>query len=212
MKITFTGLASFVATFGVLSFVVLVLAIGTDFWYIIDTSKRENSSSESLSSHSGLWRTCNFHNQCWPFMNPFGAGRNLSESQRQILNMQGTFIVLLPLSVIVLFIGGMLGFISMLARAYMLLLLTGVLLLLSFHSHSMLSLAGICVYMAYSAAAFKEAVDISGHKTLEDIEIYFGWSLILASVSFVGELCTAVAFLLTSARVSQLTNQEEHEF
>lgn len=77
---------------------------------------------------------------------------------------------------------------------------------------AMLSLAGICVYMAYSAAAFKEAVDISGHKTLEDIEIYFGWSLILASVSFVGELCTAVAFLLSSARVSQLTNQEEHEY
>ncbi|KAK2916244.1 hypothetical protein Q8A67_000618 [Cirrhinus molitorella] len=122
--------------------------------------------------------------------------------------MQGTFIVLLPLSVIVLFIGGMLGFISMLARAYLLLLLTGVLLLFG----AMLSLAGICVYMAYSAAAFKEAVDISGHKTLEDIEIYFGWSLILASVSFVGELCTAVAFLLTSARVSQLTSQEEHEY
>ncbi len=44
-------------------------------------------------------------------------------------DMQGTFIVLLPLSVILLFIGGMLGFISMLARAYLLLLLTGVLLL-----------------------------------------------------------------------------------
>ncbi len=73
-------------------------------------------------------------------------------------------------------------------------------------------MAGICVYMAYSAAAFKEAVDISGLKTLEDIEIYFGWSLILASVSFVGELCTAVAFLLTSVRLSQLTNQEEHEY
>ncbi|XP_067230114.1 transmembrane protein 114 isoform X3 [Chanodichthys erythropterus] len=181
MKVTFTGLASFVATFGVLSFVGLVLAIGTDFWYIIDTSKRENSSSVSLSTHSGLWRTCNY--------------------------MHGTFIVLLPLSVIVLFVGGMLGFISMLARAYLLLLMTGVLLLFS----AVLSLAGICVYMAYSAAAFKEAVNISGHKTLEDIEIYFGWSLVLASVSFVGELCTAVAFLLTSARVSQLTNQEEDE-
>lgn len=116
MKVTFTCLASFVATFGVLSFVGLVLAIGTDFWYIIDTSKRENSSSVSLSSHSGLWRTCNcklcytllllfleavlfwllggwmklfsltVHNQCWPFMNPFGAARNLSDSQRQILS------------------------------------------------------------------------------------------------------------------------------
>jgi len=115
MKITFKGLASFVATFCVLSFVGLVLAIGTDFWYIIDTSKRENSSSLSLSSHSGLWRTCNckshitcvvlfvwflgfyvdrsmksfsltVHNRCSPFMNPFGAGRNLSDSQRQILS------------------------------------------------------------------------------------------------------------------------------
>ncbi|XP_017210262.1 transmembrane protein 114 [Danio rerio] len=207
MKVTFTGLAGFVAVFGVLSFIGLVLAIGTDFWYIIDTSKRENSSSVSLSSHSGLWRTCNFHNQCWPFMNPFGAGRNLSDSQRQILNMQGTFIILLPLSVILLFVGGMLGFISLLARAYVLLLLTGVLLLFG----AVLSLAGICVYMAYSAAAFREAVDISGHKTLQDIEIYFGWSLILASVSFVGELCTAVAFLLTSVKVSQQTNQEQDE-
>jgi len=44
-------------------------------------------------------------------------------------DMQATFIVLLPLSVIVLFVGGMLGFIGMLARAYLLLLLTGVLLL-----------------------------------------------------------------------------------
>lgn len=26
------------------------------------------------------------HNQCWPFMNPFGAARNLSDSQRQILS------------------------------------------------------------------------------------------------------------------------------
>ncbi|KAG1968264.1 transmembrane protein [Pimephales promelas] len=161
MKITFKGLASFVATFCVLSFVGLVLAIGTDFWYIIDTSKRENSSSLSLSSHSGLWRTCNFNNRCSPFMNPFGAGRNLSDSQRQILTL--------------------------------------------------LSLAGICVYMAHSQAAFKEAVGISGHKSLEDIEIYFGWSLVLASVSFVGQLCTAMAFLLASARVSQLTNQEEDE-
>lgn len=76
---------------------------------------------------------------------------------------------------------------------------------------AVLSLAGICVYMAYSAAAFKEAVVMSGHKTLEDINIYFGWSLVLASVSFVGELSTAIAFLLASARINQLTTQEEDE-
>lgn len=54
-----------------LSFVLLAAAIGTDFWYIIDTERLEKSSprmrdqgpvnrsqSEPLSSHSGLWRTC----------------------------------------------------------------------------------------------------------------------------------------------------------
>ncbi|TRY92883.1 hypothetical protein DNTS_009315 [Danionella cerebrum] len=88
MKVNFASLAGFVAVFGVLSFVCLVVSIGSDFWYIIDTSMRENSSSVSLSSHSGLWRTCNFHNQCWPFMNPFGPGGNLSDTQRQILRVR----------------------------------------------------------------------------------------------------------------------------
>ncbi|XP_030645620.1 transmembrane protein 114 [Chanos chanos] len=205
MRLTWSALAGFVAVFGVVSFVCLVLAIGTDFWYIIDTSKTEHNSSVSLSSHSGLWRTCNFHNQCWPFMNPFGDGKNLTDSQRQILNMHGAFIVLLPLSVIVLFISGMLGFISMLARAYLLLLMTGVLLLFG----ALISLAGICVYMAYSAAAFREAVCITGHKTLEDINISFGWSLVLASLSFIMELCTAVTFLLAASRLGQLRGREQ---
>ncbi|KAL7861299.1 hypothetical protein AOLI_G00176480 [Acnodon oligacanthus] len=47
----------------------LVLAIGTDFWYITDISKRENNSSVSLSSHSGLWRTCNRY--ACPYQTPF---------------------------------------------------------------------------------------------------------------------------------------------
>ncbi|KAL7849676.1 hypothetical protein SRHO_G00190250 [Serrasalmus rhombeus] len=205
MKLTLSTLAAFVASFGVLSFVCLVLAIGTDFWYIIDTSKRENNSSVSLSSHSGLWRTCNLHNQCWPFMNPFRNGRNFTDSQRQILNMQGAFMVLLPLSVIVLFVGGMLGVMSMLARAHPLLLATGLLLMCG----TVFTLAGLCVYVAYSAAAFKEAVCMSGQKTLEDINIYFGWSLVLAAISFISELLTATAFLVASARVGQLTQQDE---
>lgn len=60
-----------------------------------------------------------------------------TDTSRPLLSpdMQGTVIVLLPLSVIVLFVGGMLGFISMLARAYLLLLLTGVLLLFGGEYH-----------------------------------------------------------------------------
>ncbi|XP_066497946.1 transmembrane protein 114 [Hoplias malabaricus] len=208
MRMTLGGLAVFVASFGLLSFVCLVLAIGTDFWYIIDTSKRDNNSSVSLSSHSGLWRTCNFQNQCWPFMNPFRNGGNFTYSQRQILNMQGAFMVLLPLSVILLFIGGMLGVMSILSRALPLLLTTGVLLLCG----AAVTLAGICVYVAYSAAAFKEAVCISGQKTLENINIYFGWSLVLATASFISELLAAGAFLIASARVGQLTRRDEDSY
>ncbi|KAF5895192.1 transmembrane protein, partial [Clarias magur] len=205
MKLTLSRLAAFLASFGLLSLVCLLVAIGSDFWYIIDTSKRASNRSASLSSHSGLWRTCNFLDQCQPFMNPFGNNGNFTDSQKHILNMQATFIVLLPLSVIVLFVGGMMGVMSILARAHRLLLATGLLLL----SGSMITLMGICVYVAYSAAAFREAECISGHKTLEDIEIYFGWSLAFAAMSFITELITAITFLLASARLGQLMRREQ---
>lgn len=60
MKLTLGVLSLFVALMGILSFSFLVVAIGTDFWYLIDASKLEKLSnrSDSLSSHSGLWRTC----------------------------------------------------------------------------------------------------------------------------------------------------------
>ncbi|KAJ8373134.1 hypothetical protein AAFF_G00270980 [Aldrovandia affinis] len=86
MRLTLSALAVFVSIVGVLSFVFLVMAIGTDFWYIIDASKWEHNSSIHLSSHSGLWRTCNSENQCWPFINPFGNTRNFTLSQRQLLS------------------------------------------------------------------------------------------------------------------------------
>lgn len=41
---------------GLLSFCFLSVAIGTDYWYIIDVNKPNSSGSEDYSSHSGLWR------------------------------------------------------------------------------------------------------------------------------------------------------------
>lgn len=71
MRVRLGALAGAAALSGVLSFALLAAAIGTDFWYIIDTERLERSSPgaqdrgptnrsqpESLSSHSGLWRTC----------------------------------------------------------------------------------------------------------------------------------------------------------
>lgn len=39
---------------GLLSFSLLAVAIGTDYWYIINVNN--NTGPEDLSSHSGLWR------------------------------------------------------------------------------------------------------------------------------------------------------------
>ncbi|XP_045572039.1 transmembrane protein 114-like [Salmo salar] len=130
VRLTLGALAVFVAVCGVSSFVLLGVAIGTDYWYLIDVSQRQNNSNLSLSSHSGLWRTCNSQQLCQPFVNPFEGGQNLTDSYRQLLNMHGTFMVLLPLSMIIMVVGGLMGFIGLLARAYLLLLMTGVLLLL----------------------------------------------------------------------------------
>lgn len=68
------------------------------------------------------------------------------------------------------------------------------------------------MYVAYSAAAFREAVHISGQKTLEDLDIYFGWSLAFAAISFITELITAITFLLTSARLGQLMRRDQDRF
>lgn len=51
------GLVVLTAGFtGLLSFSLLAVAIGTDYWYIIDVNKPNYTGSDDLSSRSGLWR------------------------------------------------------------------------------------------------------------------------------------------------------------
>ncbi|XP_030433582.1 transmembrane protein 114 isoform X2 [Gopherus evgoodei] len=162
MEIKLSGLAVFVALAGGLSFISLVVAVGTDFWYIIDASKLErlNNSSAALSSHSGLWRTCRARSKCFPLMNPFWYETiNMTASHKQLL--------------------------------------------------SLVTLTGISVYIAYSAAAFKEALCLLGRNNLlEEVDIKFGWSLLLVWVSFIAEVLTGAAFLL-AARVVGLKQRQE---
>uniref|UniRef100_A0A8B9FM86 Transmembrane protein 114 n=1 Tax=Amazona collaria TaxID=241587 RepID=A0A8B9FM86_9PSIT len=176
------GLSLLLALVGASSFVFLVVAIATDFWYIIDASKLETSrnGTDALSSHSGLWRTCR---------------GELSNS----LFLQHT------ISLILMIFGGMTGFISILARAYLLLLMTGLLFLFG----ALVTLTGISVYIAYSAAAFEEAVCLLRSKDLlVEIDIRFGWSLALVWISFVTEVLTGAVFLL-AARVVGLKQRRE---
>ncbi|XP_017729922.1 PREDICTED: transmembrane protein 114 isoform X3 [Rhinopithecus bieti] len=103
MRVHLGGLAGAAALTGALSFVLLAAAIGTDFWYIIDTERLERSGLgaqdllgsinrsqlEPLSSHSGLWRTCRVQSPCTPLMNPFWLENvTVSESSRQLLKME----------------------------------------------------------------------------------------------------------------------------
>nr|XP_042139497.1 transmembrane protein 114 isoform X2 [Peromyscus maniculatus bairdii] len=99
MRVRLGALAGAAALSGAISFVLLAVAIGTDFWYIIDTERLERNSSgaqdrgpanhsqlEPLSSHSGLWRTCRVQSSCTPLMNPFWQENvTVSDSSRQLL-------------------------------------------------------------------------------------------------------------------------------
>ncbi|XP_059754154.1 transmembrane protein 114 isoform X1 [Balaenoptera ricei] len=220
MRVHLGALAGAAALTGALSFVLLAAAIGTDFWYIIDTERPERSGPgardpaeaanrsqlEPLSSHSGLWRTCRVQSPCAPLMNPFWQENvTFSDSSRQLLTMHGTFAILLPLSLILMVFGGMTGFLSFLLQASLLLLLTGTLFLFG----ALVTLAGISVYIAYSAAAFREALCLLEEKALLDqVDIRFGWSLALGWISFIAELLTGAA-LLAAARVLSLRRRQD---
>ncbi|KAG2455871.1 TM114 protein, partial [Polypterus senegalus] len=74
---------------------------------------------------------------------------------------------------------------------------------------ALVTLAGVSVYVAYSAAAFKEAVCQVGRKALQDIDIRFGWSLALAWISFIAEVLTSIGFLLASRIVGLKRRQQQ---
>ncbi|XP_068381058.1 transmembrane protein 114 isoform X1 [Eschrichtius robustus] len=221
MRVHLGALAGAAALTGALSFVLLAAAIGTDFWYIIDTERLERSGPgardpagaanrsqlEPLSSHSGLWRTCRVQSPCAPLMNPFWQENvTFSDSSRQLLTMHGTFVILLPLSLILMVFGGMTGFLSFLLQASLLLLLTGTLFLFG----ALVTLAGISVYIAYSAAAFREALCLLEEKALLDqVDIRFGWSLALGCISFIAELLTGAAFLAAAHVLSLRRRQDQ---
>ncbi|KAJ3600704.1 hypothetical protein NHX12_031682 [Muraenolepis orangiensis] len=124
---TFRCLSVLVAMLEVSSFVCLVVAVSTDYWYIIDTSRWVNNLSLAQSSHSGLWRVCYEH---WWSLESGNLIILLVSS-----DMQRAFSVLLPLGAIVLVVGGVLGFLGLLARSRNLLTITGILLLLGCKDH-----------------------------------------------------------------------------
>ncbi|XP_072414827.1 transmembrane protein 235 isoform X1 [Chiloscyllium punctatum] len=183
---------------GLSSFVFLAVAIGTDYWYIIDVSNSRYNYGEhweDLNSHSGLWRICEGKNACIALIDPFGEeNESVPESQRHLLFMQKVFVILLPLSLVLLVLGGICGLVSSLAHGLYMLLFTGSYFLLG----GALTLAGISVYIAYSKAAFAIAMSLYGHKLFDNVYIGFSWSMGLACLSCVLEVIAGALFLLAA--------------
>eukprot|EP00062_Callorhinchus_milii_P004646 gi/632943242/ref/XP_007886845.1/ PREDICTED: transmembrane protein 235 [Callorhinchus milii] len=156
---------------GLLSFVFLAVAIGTDYWYVIDVSKSKYNTekeSDDLSSHSGLWRICQV--------------------------MQKVCVILLPLSLVLLVFGGICGLVSSLANDLCMLLFTGSYFLVG----GTLTLTGITVYIAYSKAAFAEVMCLYDHRMFDDIDTSFSWSMGLAWLSFTLEIISGALLLLAA--------------
>nr|XP_040124315.1 transmembrane protein 235 isoform X1 [Ictidomys tridecemlineatus] len=111
-----------------LSFALLAAAVASDYWYILEVADAGDRAgrAERLSSHSGLWRTCEGQNSCIPLIDPFSSkGLDVSPSVQHLLSLHRAVMVVLPLSLILIVCGWVCGLLSSLARSVPLLLLTG---------------------------------------------------------------------------------------
>ncbi|XP_007428575.1 transmembrane protein 235 [Python bivittatus] len=184
---------------GLLSFGLLAAALGTDYWYLIhvDGAGRNGSAwdGEELSSHSGLWRLCEGQNACMPLIDPFGAESWLVPASLQhLIYMHRAFMILLPLSLILIIFGWICGIIGSLAQISWLLLFTGCYFLLG----ALLTLSGTSTYICYSKAAFTETVRMYDQQRFDHVHITFGWSLALAWLSLGTEGLAGILLLLAA--------------
>ncbi|PNI31109.1 TMEM235 isoform 6, partial [Pan troglodytes] len=108
--------------------------------------------------------------------------------------------VVLPLSLVLLVCGWICGLLSSLAQSVSLLLFTGCYFLLG----SVLTLAGVSIYISYSHLAFAETARQYGPQHMQGVRVSFGWSMALAWGS-----CALEAFsgtlLLSAARTLSLS-------
>ncbi|RXN02183.1 Baculoviral IAP repeat-containing protein 5.2-B [Acipenser ruthenus] len=111
---------------GIVSFSLLVSAIATDHWYILEVNDPNSTVDPGeLNSHSGLWRTCE-GNACYPLVYPFSTDTSKQpEPVRRLINMFKAVVILLPLSLVLLVFGGICGLVSSLSKSITLLVLTG---------------------------------------------------------------------------------------
>ncbi|KAM8944053.1 transmembrane protein 235 isoform 1-T1 [Lycaon pictus] len=185
-----------------LSFALLVAAVASDYWYVLEVAAAGNR-TQRLSSHSGLWRVCEGQNSCIPLIDPF-ASENLDvpTSVRHLISLHRAIMVVLPLSLVLVVCGWICGLFSSLAQSVLLLLFTGCYFLLG----GALTLVGISVYISYSHLAFAETARQFGPRHVQHVRVGFGWSLALAWGSCASEVLSGI-LLLTAARALRLSRR-----
>ncbi|XP_004630205.1 transmembrane protein 235 [Octodon degus] len=191
-----------------LSFALLAAAVASDYWYILevaDASGERSGGAEQLSSHSGLWRTCEGQSSCVPLIDPFASeGLDASPSVQHLLSLHRAVMVVLPLSLVLIVCGWVCGLLSSLTQSVPLLLLTGCYFLLG----GALTLAGVSVYIRYSHLALAETTRQYGAQRMQGVRISFGWSAALAWGSCTLEALSG-ALLLTAAHTLSLSRRPE---
>ncbi|XP_076609021.1 transmembrane protein 235 [Chaetodon auriga] len=184
---------------GLLSFSLLAVAIGTDYWYIIDVNKPNHTGPDDLSSHSGLWRINEGVNRSSVIPSFTANMSSLSEAERHLLGLHKVVVIVLPLSLVLLVFGWILGLVSSFASRPNLLAGTASYFLFG----SLFTLTGVSTYIRYSNQAMEEFKRTVSPENLADVDVSFGWSLAAAWLSYSLEVATALLLML-AARIRQM--------
>ncbi|XP_030019037.1 transmembrane protein 235 [Sphaeramia orbicularis] len=201
MRITFGFLVISAGVCGIMSFAFLATSLGTEYWYIIETNPVNMSDFEDMSSHSGLWTINEGRKSHTDFIDSFQTNYSrYSETELNMLKLHSAIVVVLPLSLVLLLLGGICGLVSSLAQSSF--LLTGT--ASYFFICSLLTLCGVSLYIVYCCQALAETERLVGPEGLAYIHMSFGWSLGLAWLSYGLELLTGV-LLLMAARMVKLS-------
>ncbi|XP_016379726.1 transmembrane protein 235-like [Sinocyclocheilus rhinocerous] len=204
MKMNFGTVVISAGLCGLLSFILLALSIGTEYWYIIDVDEGKNSSLEYSSSHSGLWRIYEGQNGSYHDISFYTDTSDHTEQEKHLLNLHRVIVVLLPLSLVLLVFGGIFGLVASLAQSCTLLTCIAAYFLIC----SLVTVSGVSIYISYSQQALEELQHMVDIKSLSHVHMSFGWSLVMACLSFCLELLTGILLMLAARLIRR---QCQHE-
>ncbi|XP_028843313.1 transmembrane protein 235 isoform X2 [Denticeps clupeoides] len=208
MKPSFGAAVVAAGASGLLGFALLALAIGSDYWYVVDAEalrREDNSSFLSAgglqSSHAGLWSFYEGTNNTQHVI-PAEAS-NHTDLEKHLLGLHRVVVMVLPLSLVLLVVGGVTALFSSLTHSICLLKGSAIYLLLC----SLLTLSGVSVYISYSQQALAEVRRVVGEEILSHVQLSFGWSLAVACLSVCLQASSG-ALLLLAVHLSQRPHYE----